>query len=775
MGWVESAPYFCAASETARDVAVEYIETRVRSLPPHKFKHWAGSANTKVNPNRTDAALRYALEVYVNNFISCIIPTTHQQVEHVARGILHGIHDVFPPSTDDTKDPILAKKLPKGDGTFESTKCLLGFDFDGVNKMIWLEEAKRASLLTILNQWIRGATRARRGIPFAEFESVTAKLRHAFMALREGRGLLSPCNWIIQRRPKVVYLHRDGTLLEAIQDIRTILRASMSQPTQCKDLAAAWPDYIGIVDASSHDVGGVVLGELSGLPPIVFRLQWPADISSKLVSFENPKGKITNSDLEMTGLLLLWLCLEGVAPTLAHKHVALFGDSSLLVSWTAKMASKKSRVAAQLVRALALRLNIKQSCPITPVHIPLVIRECSGMALHHERRVSNPFQFTIPPPTSGLLDRLPIRHRSDYARDFRTADKGYYAGRVAATTDNRKTHWANWIRYVRPLGLDPYSQGVQYTTKVRVLTGFAARIRQGFYGRGKRVAAGTVVGAITAVGQEIALACGTNPTKIAGSERLLPRLSQILDGWCKEDPPTTKQLPVEADVPELLAEIGRDGTGSDLDKTIGDLTLIAFYYLLRIGEYTIKGKRNETKQTVQFKYEDVTFFKKNTVEQLRCLSRHAPALSIATADGATMKLDNQKNGWKGETNGEDYLCPVRALGRRFLHIRKHGGSAKTFLSSYWTAGMRVDVTARKYQPGTQIGRNGITIPYHQGNPDHKNQHAFSPQWGRERAGACRVLGHANPKIGPVARGNIQGVHPGGTGMLRTQHVQRHEP
>ena len=34
------------------------------------------------------------------------------------------------------------------------------------------------------------------------------------------------------------------------------------------------------------------------------------------------------------------------------------------------MASKKSRVAAQLVRALALRLNIKQSCPITPVHIP---------------------------------------------------------------------------------------------------------------------------------------------------------------------------------------------------------------------------------------------------------------------------------------------------------------------------------------------------------------------------------------------------------------------
>jgi hypothetical protein len=39
--------------------------------------------------------------------------------------------------------------------------------------------------------------------------------------------------------------------------------------------------------------------------------------------------------------------------------------------------------------------------------------------------------------------------------------------------------------------------------------------------------------------------------------------------------------------------------------------MIAFYYLLQVGEYTVKGSRNNTKQTVQFKYEDVTFFKKN--------------------------------------------------------------------------------------------------------------------------------------------------------------------
>ena len=37
MGWVEFPPYFCALSETGRDVAEQYIETPVGSLAEHKF------------------------------------------------------------------------------------------------------------------------------------------------------------------------------------------------------------------------------------------------------------------------------------------------------------------------------------------------------------------------------------------------------------------------------------------------------------------------------------------------------------------------------------------------------------------------------------------------------------------------------------------------------------------------------------------------------------------------------------------------------------------
>ena len=367
MGLIELAPYFCAVSETARDVAVDYIETEVGALPSHKFLHWAKADTAPVSAQTEHGGrLRYLVEVYVDDFIACIIPTTNEQVEHVARGILHGINDVFPPSEDNNTDPILNKKLHKGDRTFETSKCLLGFNFDGVEKTVWLKEDKRASLLQILHQWIHGAIKGKCGIPFAKFEFVIAKLRHAFTALWEGRGLLSPCNWVIQRRPKVVFVHKDGIFLEALSDVRTILQASTACPPQCKDLVAAWPDFIGIVDASSHGVGGVAIGERSEIPPTVFRLQWPEEIRKEVKTFDNPNGKLTNSDLEMAGYLLLWLCMEGTAKDLCHKHIALFSDNSPSVSWVTKMASRKSRVAAQLVRALALRLNIPTNVPSDP-------------------------------------------------------------------------------------------------------------------------------------------------------------------------------------------------------------------------------------------------------------------------------------------------------------------------------------------------------------------------------------------------------------------------
>ncbi len=140
---------------------------------------------------------------------------------------------------------------------------------------------------------------------------------------------------VMPKCPQVIYLHQNCTLNKAICNIRVMLQNSVSSPSHYKDLVASWPNYNQIVDASSHGVGGVVVGEMSELPLTMFRLQQPPRITNALVMFENPQGKINNSDLEMAGLLLLWLCIEGIAQTLEHIHVALFSNSThpLLVGW----------------------------------------------------------------------------------------------------------------------------------------------------------------------------------------------------------------------------------------------------------------------------------------------------------------------------------------------------------------------------------------------------------------------------------------------------------
>jgi len=208
------------------------------------------------------------------------------------------------------------------------------------------------------------------------------------------------------------------------------------------------------------------------------------------------------------------------------------------------------------------------------------------------------------------VDGLPHGLQDSYARDFRLADAAFCAGRLAATSLARETRWQNWKTYLAPMGFDLYLQSTTFEQRIHSLTGFAQRVRTGYYGRGRQVQAPTVTGAITAIGQTISLAIGHNPTKIIGSDKFLPALQVMIDGFSKDDPPTCKMLPVESDVPELLVVMGYGKSGTAHTRAVGDVALIAFYYLLRIGEYTVKGKCNNTKQTVQFKLEDVTL-KKN--------------------------------------------------------------------------------------------------------------------------------------------------------------------
>lgn len=103
---------------------------------------------------------------------------------------------------------------------------------------------------------------------------------------------------------------------------------------------------------------------------MVFCLEWPADIKLAVLN-TNAKtgGYLTNFDLEMAGLLLLWLVMEDVCEMSPGTHFALFSDNSPTVSWVGRLAACGSQVAGQLIRALAFQLKVCQVSPLTPPRI----------------------------------------------------------------------------------------------------------------------------------------------------------------------------------------------------------------------------------------------------------------------------------------------------------------------------------------------------------------------------------------------------------------------
>jgi hypothetical protein len=68
----------------------------------------------------------------------------------------------------------------------------------------------------------------------------------------------------------------------------------------------------------------------------------------------------------------------------------------------------------------------------------------------------------------------------------------------------------------------------------------------------------------------------------------------MLKGFAKEDPPVQKKearavaVTVEVGIPQLLRASGMPPFAEVKDAAVADLTVVAFYYLLRVDEYTVK-------------------------------------------------------------------------------------------------------------------------------------------------------------------------------------------
>ena len=252
------------------------------------------------------------------------------------------------------------------------------------------------------------------------------------------------------------------------------------------------------------------------------------------------------------------------------------------------------------------------------------------------------------------------------------------------------------------------------------------------------------------------MATGINPVKERGSPKLAPRLAQMMDGWQKGHPATVKMCPVEVDVPECLAKAGRAPSATEKDKAIGDWALVAFYFLLRIGEYTGGQAAANSKQTVNYRLCDAGFFVKGARGRLRRLPQDASDEEILAADGATLKLDNMKNGWRNvcvhhEANGDPYYCPVKALARRFVHVRRRVAGTRgwrTFMSAYWEGGVRFSLTDKDMRAGLKAAADQLHYEGEKGIPtDRVDTHSLR----MGGANALALAGYSDTQIQKMGR------------------------
>ena len=119
------------------------------------------------------------------------------------------------------------------------------------------------------------------------------------------------------------------------------------------------PELVSTCDAASAaGAGGIWVGYQ--VQPTVWRLEWPKDV---VQLYHN--GALTNSDLELIGVLLQWYIVAEQIRTMNRCHTAIWSDNFLPAttgSWATKIGDKATTpITDQLLWALVMRQRTTHS------------------------------------------------------------------------------------------------------------------------------------------------------------------------------------------------------------------------------------------------------------------------------------------------------------------------------------------------------------------------------------------------------------------------------
>jgi hypothetical protein len=289
---------------------------------------------------------------------------------------------------------------------------------------------------------------------------------------------------------------------------------------------------------------------------------------------------------------------------------------------------------------------------------------------------------------------------------------GLSIGRQTAAT----TYWNIWSNFRLQHNLEPYI--TQGSDAIYWLQIFAVRVRNGWLSASNNpVRADMVADALTHIGTAHTMANQRDPRLVPGSTALHPRLTCILNGFQKEDSaPSRKEdsapsrvLPIPVQVLQRAAAIALL-QNTALSLSAADLIWLAFFFLLRPGEYTITGKSPHP-----FTLADVRLWHHDTpIDPLMALPD-----SLILATFVILIFTDQKNAVRSETvghgrSGDPQACPVLAVVCRILHLCSFDAPPNTQLCTLNATGSSIpakSITALCHQGGLAFSVcNNVTLP-----------------------------------------------------------------
>ena len=363
MGWTQSPPYFCSLTETVADVANDTLQHRPEQIVEyHRLEEQANTAPASPPESKPTLSMDHNrqgyhqrplayIDVFVDDFLGLAQGDRHRR-NRVRRALLQSFDLVFRPlegGEGARNEPVSIKKLLKGDAAWATSKVLLGWLVDSIRGTIELPPHRWERLQTLITGY-----QGRRRSSLKEWQKLLGELRSMTVALPGSAGLFTHMQAALVQAGQSNRVRLTKSVQDELDDWAWIVATLGSRPTSIAEVVKKHPSYGGDCDAAKAGMGGVCFNLRNpAAAPVLWRAPFPPDIQARVVSFDNPSGDITNSDLELAGVIAqndvitqLW--------DVRHTTIGTRTDNSPAVGWTLRGSISKDGPVAYLLRLFSL-------------------------------------------------------------------------------------------------------------------------------------------------------------------------------------------------------------------------------------------------------------------------------------------------------------------------------------------------------------------------------------------------------------------------------------